>query len=124
MIQGIGTDIIEVNRMSERLKKEQGFISSIFTPKEIEYCEKFKFKAQNYAARFAAKEAFLKAIGTGWRNGLSFNQIEITNNKLGKPEINVTGKAREIIDEMKIKNIHVSLTHSDEYSVATVIIEN
>ena len=124
MIQGIGTDIIEVNRMSERLKKEHGFISSIFTPLEIEYCEKFKFKAQNYAARFAAKEAFLKAIGTGWRNGLSFNQIEITNNHLGKPEINVTGKAREIIDEMKIKNIHVSLTHSDEYSVATVIIEN
>ncbi len=124
MIQGIGTDIIEVKRMKERLKKEPDFITSIYTEKEIKYCEAFKFKEQNYAARFAAKEAFLKALGTGWRNGLSFNQIGIVNNELGKPEIKLSGKAKQFIDNLQIKNIHVSLTHTNEYAAATVIIES
>ena len=80
MILGIGTDIIEVSRIEKEISKErQGFQKKVFTANEIQYCETKRFKAQNYAARFAAKEACLKAIGTGLRDGLSWKDIEILN---------------------------------------------
>lgn len=77
MIFGIGIDIIEVERVKNQISKSNGFREKIFTEREIEYCESKKNKAQHYAARFAAKEAFFKAIGTGWRNGMAFNAIII-----------------------------------------------
>ena len=79
MIFGIGTDLIEVERVAHKMEKKEGFKELVFSPGEIIYCETRANKYEHYAARFAAKEAFLKAIGTGWRNGTAFNEIEIYN---------------------------------------------
>ncbi|MBN1198199.1 MAG: holo-ACP synthase, partial [Bacteroidales bacterium] len=95
MIFGIGTDIIEVERIHKVMERDIGFRKKIFTGKEIDYCESKKHKYQHYAARFSAKEAFLKAIGTGWRFGIRFADIEVTHDTLGKPGINLFGKAKE-----------------------------
>jgi len=124
LIVGIGTDIFEVKRMKERLQKQPSFIDGIYTNQEINYCNQHKFKEQHYAARYAAKEAFLKALGTGWRNGITFQEIEIMNDDLGKPEIHLHGKAKEYMDELKNNTVHVSLSHSKEYAIAFVIINN
>lgn len=125
MLYGIGIDIIEVKRIEKQVGNEaSAFIKKIFTSQEIDYCEsKIKNKAQNYAVRFAAKEAFFKALGTGWRDGLSWQDVEITNDELGKPNILVTGKSQTIIQEKNIKHIHVSLSHIKEIAIAVVIME-
>ena len=123
MIFGTGIDIIEVERIENQISKSNGFKEKIFTEREIDYCESKKNKAQNYAVRFSAKEAFFKAIGTGWRGGLAFNEIEILNNKLGKPEIFLHGNTKKFIEKKKIKSIHVSLSHIKSFANAVVIIE-
>ncbi|MCD4680313.1 MAG: holo-ACP synthase [Bacteroidales bacterium] len=123
MIAGLGTDIIEVSRVKEQLLKDEGFVNNIFTSSEIEYCESKKNKAENFAARYAAKEAFFKALGTGWRYGMTFKEIEIINDELGKPEIIVSGKVKEFIDKTKVINIHVSLSHLKDIVNAIVILE-
>ena len=123
MILGIGTDIIEVDRVKNRISKNDGFKENIFTKKEIEYCESKKNKAQHYAARFAAKESFFKAIGIGMRNGMAFCEIEILNNKLGKPEVFLHGKTKKFSKELSIKNIHVSLSHIKNFVTAIITLE-
>lgn len=124
MIFGIGIDIIEVSRMDKQISGDgSSFQKRIFTEHEINYCETKKNKAQHYAARFSAKEAFFKAIGTGWRNGLTWQEIEIINDDLGKPVIVLHGKAKEFIEKNLIKNIHLSLSHVKETAVAVVILE-
>lgn len=123
MIFGIGIDIIEVDRVGRQVSDSKGFREQIFTEREINYCESKKGKAQNYAVRFAAKEAFFKAIGTGWRGGMAWNEIEVVNNRLGKPEIIVHGKIKKFIEKKKITGIHVSLSHINNYANAFVIIE-
>ncbi len=123
MIYGIGTDIIEVPRIKKQLEKNTGFVKKIFSKREIEYCEPKRMKEQNYAARFAAKEAFFKAIGTGWRGGIQFNEIEILNDELGKPFINLNGKAKEFFKSNKLKSVFVSLSHLKEFATATIVIE-
>ena len=95
MIYGTGTDIIEVARIQKVMERDIGFRDKIFTPGEIAYCETKKNKFQHYAARFSAKESFLKAIGTGWRFGIRFADIEVYHDELGKPYIRVYGKAEE-----------------------------
>jgi len=122
MIIGIGTDIAEVPRISKSLEKS-GFKEKIFSKIEIAYCETKVNKAENFAARFAAKEAFFKAIGTGYRGGVAFNEVEIRNDKLGKPELHVLGKTAKTISKKNIKTIHVSLSHTKEIAIATVILE-
>jgi len=126
LIFGIGIDIIEVERIAKQVSDSSNtFIQKIFTKKEIAYCEtKIKNKAQNYAARFAAKEAFFKAIGTGWRDGFKWQEIEVENDNLGKPIINVSGKLKGFVEGKNILNIHVSLSHLKEIAVAVVILEN
>ena len=123
MIFGTGIDIIEVDRVAKQIAENNGFKEKIFTEKEIEYCESKKNKAQHYAARFAAKEAFFKAIGTGWRNGMAFNEIEILNNELGKPEVVLHGKTKEFSKKQLINNIHVSLSHIEKFVNAIIILE-
>jgi holo-[acyl-carrier protein] synthase len=123
MIYGIGTDIIEVARIEKVMQRDIGFRDKIFTPGEIEYCETKKHKYENYAARFSAKEAFLKAIGTGWRFGIRFGDIDVYHDDLGKPFIRVTGKAKELTEDLSISKIHVSLSHLKEMATAIVIIE-
>jgi holo-[acyl-carrier protein] synthase len=123
MIYGIGIDLIEVERIRKQLTQGERFKNRIFSPDEIAYCESKKNKAQNYAARFAAKEAFFKALGTGWRGGLAFNQVEILNDDLGKPEIRLHGKAEKLIEEKGITNICVSLTHLRDIASSIVTLE-
>ena len=123
MIFGIGTDIIEVERIEKQLEKNSGLKEKLFTTNEIAYCESKKNRGQHYAARFAAKEAFLKAIGTGWRDGLQFDEIEVTNDQLGKPALVLYGKTRDFVAEINITNIQVSLTHIKDVVNAIVIVE-
>jgi holo-[acyl-carrier protein] synthase len=123
MIAGVGIDMIEVERMAEKISKESGFRELVFSEAEIEYCESKKHKAEHYAARFAAKEAFFKALGTGWTENTSFNEVEIMNDEDGKPEINLSGQTLETIGSMGIKNIFVSLSHIKKVASAVVIVE-
>ena len=123
MIYGIGTDIIEVSRIEKVMLRDIGFRDKIFTPGEIAYCETKKHKYENYAARFSAKEAFLKAIGTGWRFGIRFADIDIFHDEYGQPHIRTTGIAKEFTERLSISKIHVSLSHLKEMATAIVIIE-
>jgi len=123
MIYGIGTDIIEVLRIKTVMEKDIGFREKIFTPGEISYCETKKNKFENYAARFSAKEAFMKAIGTGWRFGIRFADIDIYHDEYGKPLIRLSGKAEELAKNERISKIHVSLSHLKEMATAIVIVE-
>jgi holo-[acyl-carrier protein] synthase len=124
MIIGTGIDIIEVARIEKALSRDIGFRDKIFTPLEIEYCESKKHKYENYAARFSAKEAMLKAIGTGWRYGIRFADIEVWNDELGKPHIRLFGKAKDFFDSLSVSEIHVSLSHLKETATAIVIIDS
>ena len=123
MIFGLGVDIIEVDRIKRQISKGDRFKERIYTSREIAYCEKKKYKSQNYAARFAAKEAFFKAMGMGWRGGLTFKDVEIINDKLGKPAIIVHGKAKQLMTKEGIKHIHVSLSHIKNLATSIVTIE-
>jgi holo-[acyl-carrier protein] synthase len=124
MIFGIGTDLIEVERVAGKMGKKEGFKELVFSEKEIAYCEAMAHKYEHYAARFAAKEAFFKALGTGWKNGTAFNEIEIINNGDGKPEMFFLGKTAATITGMKLGKISVSLSHVKTMATAVVIIEN
>jgi holo-[acyl-carrier protein] synthase len=123
LIFGAGIDIIEVGRIQKVMEKDIGFREKIFTPEEIEYCEKMKNKYQHYAARFSAKEALLKAIGTGWRFGIRFADIEVIHDEYGKPLIRLYGKAEELARQEGITAVHVSLSHVKEMATAVVIME-
>ena len=127
MIYGIGTDLIETNRFKEILKKNNTrFLQRVFTEKEIAYCSqgaKVDTQAQCFAARFAAKEACLKALGIGLRHGLRWTDIEISNDSRGKPFLKVYNKAEQIIKNEKIINIHVSVAHIKNQASALVILE-
>lgn len=124
MIFGIGTDLIEVGRVAEKMEKKTGFKELVFSPAEIIYCETMTYKYEHYAARFAAKEAFLKAIGTGWRNGTAFNEIEIYNDEEGKPEFRFHGVTAKTVADLKLGKIFVSLSHLKTMACAMVVIEN
>ena len=124
MILGIGTDIFEVERMKNRLEKQPSFIEGVFTDTEIKYCNQFKNKAQKFAARYAAKEALLKALGTGWRDGINFKDINIINDDLGKPNIELSGIAKKIADKLQTTTILLSMSHTDKLAIAFVIINN
>ncbi|WP_160713704.1 holo-ACP synthase [Chitinophaga solisilvae] len=124
MIIGIGTDIVNVARIAQKLSKSAGFRTLVFTPHEITYCEQQAAPAESYAARFAAKEALLKAFGTGWGNGgVNFNEIEIRNDAAGKPALFLIGNATARYASMGITRIWVSLSHEKEAAVAMVILE-
>lgn len=123
MIFGQGIDIIEVARIEKQINRGDRFKDRIFTTREREYCDGKKNGAQNYAARFAAKEAFFKALGTGWRGGMTFQDVEVVNDELGKPEIVLYGKAQQLAEENAIKRIHVSLTHLKDYASSVVTLE-
>jgi holo-[acyl-carrier protein] synthase len=123
MTSGVGIDMIEVERIAKKIKKESGFRELVFSRAEIAYCEKKKNKFEHYAARFAAKEAFFKALGTGWAENTAFNEVEIINNKQGKPEVTLSGVTKETINKMGIKNVQLSLSHIKSIASAVVIIE-
>ena len=125
-IFGIGTDIVNIKRIEQSLKKHKfTFKNKIFSKKEISYCEKRKNQSAFYAKRFAAKEAFSKALGTGIRKGVNFKDIEISNNPQGKPSIFLKGDlAAYLKKKVKYKkyDIHLSLSDDKPWAQATVII--
>ena len=125
-IFGIGTDIVNIKRMKKSLKnKNNSFKKRIFSSKEIIYCEKKKNPSSFYAKRFAAKEALSKALGTGIRKGINFKDIEVLNDKYGKPTIKLTGSTKFFLRK-KIKNkkysIYLSLSDDLPWAQATVIV--
>ena len=123
MITGLGTDMIEVDRVAHKIGRDKGFKELVFSQREIDYCETKTNKYEHYAARFAAKEAFFKALGTGWLNGTAFNEVEIAHDEKGKPLINLLGDTLATIKAFGYTRISVSLTHLATIASATVIIE-
>ncbi|MEM7479110.1 MAG: holo-ACP synthase [Planctomycetota bacterium] len=116
---GIGTDIIECDRISQMLEKHgDTFLKRVYTPEEIEYCQGRKSANQHYAGRWAAKEAVLKALGTGWAHGIQWTDVEVINQQGGKPNIVLSGKAKEISLEQGIEEMMISISHCKEYATA------
>jgi holo-[acyl-carrier protein] synthase len=124
MILGTGIDMIEVERVAFSAGRDSGFREMVFSKREIEYCESKASPFQHYAARFAAKEAFLKAIGRGWDSSLALHEIEIVNEVNGKPRLLLSGKTAETLESLEIRSIHVSLSHLKTYASAVVIVES
>ena len=125
MIVGLGLDIAEIDRIEAAIKRHGApFLERLFTPAEVAYCESHKNKYERYAARFAAKEAAMKALGTGWSHGVRWRDIEVTREPSGKPTLRLEGVAADIADRMGVKNISLSITHSGNLALAQVIFES
>jgi holo-[acyl-carrier protein] synthase len=125
MIVGTGIDIAEVPRIREAIARHgQRFLKRIFTEGEIQYCESKANRVERYAARFAAKEAGMKAIGTGWNHGVRWRDIEVARKPGGRPTLLLHGKAAEFAARLGAVNIALSLTHTAEQAMAQVILEN
>lgn len=125
MIAGTGVDLCEVERI-RRAAERFGwrFLERVFTPREIAYAERKASKYERYAARFAAKEAGMKAIGTGWRRGVRWKDFEVVNLPTGKPTLVFHGKAAEFAKKLGVRHVALSLTHTKETALAHVILEN
>ena len=109
--------------MEKLVARGRPYLETIFTEKEMDYCETRARKSEHYAARYAAKEAILKALGTGWRDGLAFSDIEIINDELGKPQVFLHGEVKIFFDSHQIKQTAISLSHIEEIAFAFVILE-
>lgn len=124
MIYGIGVDLVNIGRMSKALNRwGNRFVSRVFTEDEAEICYKRAFPPSSFAIRFAAKEAFSKAIGLGMRNGIKWREIEVFHFPGGKPGLRLHGRSCEICREEKIIRFHVSLSNEGEYGLAMVVLE-
>jgi holo-[acyl-carrier protein] synthase len=125
MIVGTGVDIMETSRVEVALEKHgERFARRVCTPAEIAYCEKFKNSAERFAARFAAKEAAFKALGTGWSQGIRWVDVEITHTESGKPELILRGQAEEIARRLGVTRTAVSISHAGRFVVAQVLFES
>lgn len=125
MIVGLGLDIAEIDRIGAAITRHGApFLERLYTPREVAYCESHKNRFERYAARFAAKEAAMKALGTGWRKGIRWRDIEVTHEPSGKPTLALVGVARQFADRLGVKTISLSITHSGNLALAEVIFEN
>ena len=125
MIVGSGIDLAEVDRIRAALERHgHRFIERIFTAEEIHYVERKANRFERYAARFAAKEAGMKALGTGWRRGVRWKDFEVMNLPSGKPTLQLHGVAEELSKRLGVRNVALSLTHTAMYGMAFVIFEN
>ncbi len=122
-IKGLGIDLVDIERIATSLQKDNGFRELVFAPDEITYCESKTKKFEHYAARFAAKEAFLKALGTGWVSGTAFNEIVVQHDAVGKPILTFTGITAQTVTALQFSQISLSLTHTKTAAGAVVIIE-
>ena len=124
MIVGLGVDITEVDRIEAAMNRHgRGFLERLFTPAEISYCERHRNRAERFAGRFAAKEAAMKALGTGWARGVRWLDIEIVREPSGKPTLKFTGETRAIAARLGVKNIALTITHDGNTALAQVILE-
>ena len=123
-ITGIGIDLVEVERIRALLERHgERFKARTFTEVEVTYCDACADPAMHYAARFAAKEAGAKALGTGFAQGVSWADIEVARDAAGRPELRLHGGARELADRQGVVRCHVSLSHTKEQAVAQVVLE-
>jgi holo-[acyl-carrier protein] synthase len=124
MIYGIGTDLVEVSRI-ERILKKWGdrFLYRVYADEEIEYCKNKAFPAIHFAARFAAKESFLKSLGVGLGMGVKLREIEVRNNEQGKPVLKTNEKIGGMLDSLGVRAVHVSITHTRDHAHAVVVLE-
>ena len=124
MIIGIGVDIVEIERFQkviERLKDR--FLLRVFTPGERNFCESHRDSIPHFAARFAAKEAVFKALGTGWAKGVTWLDVEILRERQDPPKIVLSGEALKLSEQKGVHNIHLSLSHTEHSAIAMVILE-
>jgi len=125
MILGTGVDLAEVPRIQASIERfGERFTGRVYTPAEIAYVERKANRFERYAARFAAKEAGMKAIGTGWRNGVRWQDFEVANLPTGKPTLLFHGVAAQIAKKLGVRNVSLSITHTAELGMAHVILEN
>ena len=125
MIVGLGVDITEVDRIQSAIETSgERFLRRIYTPAERAYCEQFKNKYERFAGRFAAKEAAMKALGTGWRRGVRWVDFEVVREAGGRPTISLGGAAKEIAAQLGVQRISLSITHTAAQALAQVIFES
>ena len=125
MIVGTGVDMVEVSRVEQLLERYgEHFRRRIFTAAEVRYCEKFRNKAERYAARFAAKEAAFKALGTGWGKGVRWVDVEVVRTPGNPPGLQLAGRAAEVAEGLRVDRIAVSLSHVNHFALAQVIFES
>jgi holo-[acyl-carrier protein] synthase len=125
MVLGLGTDLIETSRVQQSIDRfGERFLERIFSAGEIAYCKRKKNAAESFAARFAAKEAGAKALGTGISHGVNWKEFEVKREASGKPSLHLNGRAAELAGGMGVKRIQLSLTHSRELAMAVVVVED
>ena len=125
MIVGLGIDIAEVGRVKAAIERYgETFLRRVYTANERQYCERFKNKYERYAGRFAAKEAAMKALGTGWSRGVRWVDVEVVREKGGRPTIKLAGEAGKVADLLVVKNIALSITHTADQAFAQVVFES
>jgi holo-[acyl-carrier protein] synthase len=125
MAVGIGVDIIEVERVERVIaKRGERFLERVFTPQEIAYCRTKKNAAHSFAARFAAKEAAFKALGTGWAKGVTWKDVEVVRIPPGAPKIRLRGRALRFAERKQIRQWHLSLSHLRDIAVAFVVADD
>jgi holo-[acyl-carrier protein] synthase len=125
VIVGTGIDLAEVDRIRASIERHgDRFVQRIYTPGEIAYVERKANRYERYAARFAAKEAGMKAIGTGWRQGVTWHDFEVANLPSGRPTLKLSGRAAEFAERLGVKRISLSLTHTAASGMAFVILED
>ncbi|HLE41663.1 MAG TPA: holo-ACP synthase [Nitrospirota bacterium] len=122
MIIGIGIDLVKISRIDKAGKHNAAFLERVFTEKEREYCSRQKFSAQHYAGRFAAKEAVLKAIGTGLSAGMKWTDIEVLHGEGGGPIVNISGRVKDLLDLKGVKQVMLTYSHDEGYAVAQVVL--
>ncbi len=123
MIVGIGIDVVEIERIRQLAERHQSFLKRTFALCELDHCQGKKNPFPHLAARFAAKEAVFKALGTGWSLGLAWTDVAVENSLAGKPAVRLSGAARRLADKIGAKKIHLSLTHTGAYAGAQVVME-
>ena len=125
MIVGMGIDVEEVERVKGAIERQgERFLKRIFTEKEQAYCEQFKDKYERYAGRFAVKEAAMKALGTGWRRGVRWVDLEVVRETSGRPTLAISGEAAKIAKQIGVKSVALSITHTESQALAQVIFED
>ncbi len=124
MIVGTGIDILKVERIKTAMNRTPGFEETVFAPEEIAYCQSKARAAEHFAARFAAKEAVMKALGTGWSGGIRFRDIVVLNHENGRPYIEIREPTRSLIPEFSNLKIWISLSHDTDTAVAHAVLES
>ncbi len=124
MIIGTGVDVVDISRIRKILERlNDRFVFRVFTSAEQQFCNQHRDPIPHYAARFAAKEALFKAIGTGWAKGVTWQDVEVLRERQEAPALKLHGEARRLSELMGVHKVHVSLSHSDQWAVAMVILE-